>query len=428
MITHAPANPAVLAQEPPVTRGASSTIRGDVPLYRVPILMLAALGAGAALRLVPWAAFQGKGFDEALYERYLKQLLQVGLWNYPDIVEAYLSYQKTLTGSILPPTRFLYIFFAWLWHGVTGAGPLASFYAVARVFSLMNLGLGTAFAWRLGGRSFALGVGALLAFSPLQVHMAQHALVDGVFAFWAMLTLWALWENLQRPGHRGWLAVYTLGLAAMVTCKENAFFVWTAILALLAANRWLYFGRVSRPLLVLTGVGPLVGVAVLVNLAGGVGTLISVYTLGVSKNMQLEYAVLTGDGPWHRYLLDLLALSPLVLLLAVGAALGLRRGNRVGWFLLIFVAASYALMCNVRYGMNLRYATIWDLPLRALAFGQAALLCRRWATARWAGAVLVAVVVGLCAFDVYQYYRLAIVYPLYELVPQDLLRALKVLK
>ena len=27
-------------------------------------------------------------------------------------------------------------------------------------------------------------------------------------------------------------------------------------------------------------------------------------------------------------------------------------------------------MCNIKYGMNLRYANMWDMPLRFLAFGQ----------------------------------------------------------
>ena len=388
----------------------------------------ALVAIGILLRLLPWARFQGVGFDESLYATYLGKLLEVGIWRYPDIVDSWLAYQRTLTGSILPPTRFLYIFAAWVWHGLFGTVPVTSFRAVSRCFAVGNLLLGTLFAFRLSGPRLALGAGALLAFSPLGIHMAQHALVDGFFAFWAMLTLWALWENLRAPGRPLWMWLYGMGLVLMVLTKENAFFVFVALLALLATNRWLRFGTVTRPLLAVTLVGPLVGVAVLTNLAGGFSTLIGVYRLGVEKNMHLEYAILTGDGPWHRYLLDLLTMSPLVLLLAVGAALRLRRRETASWFLLVFVVASYALMCNVKYGMNLRYATIWDLPLRCLAFGQLAMLIDRWASPRWRTAALTAAVAGLCAVDLHQYYRLAVQYPLYELVPMDLLRALNILK
>ncbi len=272
---------------------------------RVPwtlVLAIAVAAAGVAVRLCHWAGFQGMGFDEALYRHYLGQLIHVGLGRYPDIVDGYLDYQKTIPGSILPPTRFLYIFCAYGWHGLFGTEPLACFHAVSRLFSIGTLLVAGGFARRLlTDRRLALAVFALMAFSPLQIHMAQHALVDGFFEFWATLTLWALWENLRQPGQRVWLAAYALGLAAMVTTKENAFFVFVAILAILAINRWLHFGTISRPLLILTLVGPIIGVAVLTNAAGGLGTLCNVYLLGVPKNLHLEYAIATGDGPWYRY-------------------------------------------------------------------------------------------------------------------------------
>src|SRR5438132_1213067 len=104
--------------------------------------------------------------------------------------------------------------------------------------------------------------------------------------------------------------------------------------------------------------------------AGGIGTLFATYRLSVSKNYELEYAILSGDGPWHRYLIDLLLVSPLVLILALGALFNLTREKKLEWFCVVFVAASYLIMCNIKYGMNLRYANMWDLPLRFLAFSQ----------------------------------------------------------
>ena len=426
---------------PPSAGHAASGKRRGLPsgLRRPEVLLALVIFAGGCfLRLIKWAAWQKVGFDESFYGHYLHQLADRGLGGYPDIVDLYKEYQKTLVGSVLPPTRFLYIFFAYGWYEALGGGWVECFRAVSRVFAVGTLALSGMFAWRLlPDRRLALGAFALMAFSPLQIHLAQHALADGFFEFWALGTLWALWECLRHPGHRGWLAAYTVGLAAMVMTKENAFFVWVAVLALLAANRWLRFGVVSRPLLWMTLVGPLVGVTVLVYLAGGLRELVEVYRLGVPKNLTLPYAIQTGDGPWHRYLLDLLTVSPLVFLLAAGAAFGLRatpdagapggRDDRGLLFLLGFVAASYALMCNVRYGMNLRYASMWDLPLRALAVVQVGLLAARLRPERRALALAVAVA-GLCAFDVHQYYRLAVQYPLYELVPADLLQALRILK
>ena len=56
------------------------------------LAILIAVG-GVTLRLVHWASFRGRGFDETLYAHYLGQMLKVGLTGYPDIVDAYLRVQ-----------------------------------------------------------------------------------------------------------------------------------------------------------------------------------------------------------------------------------------------------------------------------------------------------------------------------------------------
>jgi 4-amino-4-deoxy-L-arabinose transferase-like glycosyltransferase len=77
-----------------------------------------------------------------------------------------------------------------------------------------------------------LGVLALLACAPTQLHTAQHGLIDGVFAFWALTCVWLLWENLHRPDDGRWQAAYAAVLALMVLTKENAAFVYFALSAL----------------------------------------------------------------------------------------------------------------------------------------------------------------------------------------------------
>src|SRR5947199_2289745 len=75
-----------------------------------------AFSAGASLHSIavlhPQPAFNKIGFDEGLYREYVNALSKDGLGSYPDIVQGYIEVQKDLTGSILPPLRFLYIFTA----------------------------------------------------------------------------------------------------------------------------------------------------------------------------------------------------------------------------------------------------------------------------------------------------------------------------
>ncbi|HYR22335.1 MAG TPA: glycosyltransferase family 39 protein [Chthoniobacterales bacterium] len=389
-----------------------------------------AFSVGATLQSIaflhPEPAFNKIGFDEGLYREYVNALSKDGLSSYPDIVQGYIDVQKGLRGSILPPLRFLFIFTAYTWHSIFGSEALDALRQVAAFFSMLTLALATSFAWRIRGPTWAIAIAALMAVAPTQLHMSQHALVDGFFTFWALLVLWLLWENLQAPRDWRWLVGYIVALGLLVLTKENSFFVWIALVALLTTNRWLQFGTVTRELVIATFLGPLLGVVALIFLAGGIDVFVQSYQLSVGKNFQLRYAILTGDGPWYRYLVDLLLVSPIILILSLGTVFRLNRTMKPELFMSIFIAASYLLMCNVKYGMNLRYANMWDMPLRFLAFSQ--ILAMASLAKKYRAAVVASAVVLLAAIEFRQYIVLAVHYPLHELITHDLLQALQILK
>jgi hypothetical protein len=64
--------------------------------------------------------------------------------------------------------------------------------------------------------------------------------------------------------------------------------------------------------------------------------------------------------------------------------------------------------------------------LRILAFGQLAFFCAR--LSRYRALLLGAAVALVCAIELRQYIILFVQFPLYELVPEGLLRALHILK
>lgn len=394
---------------------------------RLPTSVFSETGSLSPLStLHPKAGFQSIGFDEALYRRYVDDLIRYGVSSYPDLAEHYVEVQRRLPTAILPPTRFLYVFTAYLWHEVFGSDGLASLRDVSSLFSILLLFLAAGFAWRLGGWRVALCATALMSCAPTQIHMGQHALIDGFFAFWATLCLWLLWENLQHPNKWPWLMCYILALALLVLTKENAMFAYVGLLLLLGANHWLRFGQISRTLLLLTLVGPLLGVALLVNLCGSFDTTYHIFRLLVSKASVLPYAIATGDGPWYRYLIDLMVMSPVVLILAIGGMFSLKMNDKASLFLLLFVVGSYLLMANVRYGMNLRYTNMWDLPLRYLAVGCLTNVSASFGKhAHWWLGIFIAIV---GAVELRQYIVFFVQHDLYELVSGGLLHALRILK
>ena len=433
---------------------------------------------GASIRIMDSAAFRKTGFDEVLYRRYVNMMdggkQAVGTFQQdhsmrgygltvhgtgaaamPDLVDFFLQTQRKPGAECeLPPTRFLYIYTSWLWKNVQfGATPplsmaemqkpltddrsrdadhrdpaLASLHRISCLFSVLLMIAGGLFAMRMLGKAAGLGVLALMACDPLQIHFSQHALIDGFFTFWAVMCMWTTWECLRNPRSVPCLVAHTACLALMVMTKENAFFVYCALSVTVLSNRWLKFGTVTPRFVLLSIAGPLLAVALLTRLAGGIGPFIKVYQTLVAKAQNLEYARLTGDGPWHRYLIDILTVSPIVLCLALGALFAVVPRRRELAFFAVVVAASYLIMCNVRYGMNLRYASIWELPLRAAAFCMIWQMCAGLGHRQWIGATVA--VIAICGYEFRQYTILAKnpKLPLYETIPIDLLKLQKILK
>jgi hypothetical protein len=436
------ASPEDLAGKPtPKPESATATTRTAVPTW---VALVVILLFGFTLRIIPWHGYPSIGFDENLYKLYVEKLDAQGLGAYPRITQEYVTSQRATEKAFLPPTRFLYIFFSATWRAAFyGDAPyqrvheiadvktnatVKSLRAISALFTCMTLLVAAAFSRRLAGDRAMLGVTALMACAPTQLHMSQHGLIDGFFAFWALTSLWLLWENLQSPNNPRWLLAYGATLACMVLTKENAAFVTFALCCVIAIAFFAKWGTVTRNLIVTTVVGPAAGLAVLITLAGGPQVFVETYHLLVVKAEGLSYAIATGDGPWYRYLVDLLLASPLILLLAVGTVLQLRRKDVTLLYVTAFIACSYVFMCNVRYGMNLRYANMWDMPLRLLAFTQLTLLAARFPD-RWKSTALGLSVVALCAFDLHQYQVLFVNFDKdYEMITANLLYALKIFK
>lgn len=393
---------------------------------------------GASLRIFASPGFTGVGFDEHLYQRYVVLLNAKGLTAYPAICDFFIHAQTAGGIAELPPTRFLYIATASLWSQLFGpsgldqpgpvanAAALSALQSVSCLFSILFLIPSALFARRLRGDAAMLGTLALLCFAPVQIHLAQHRMIDGFFAFWALMNLWLLWENLRVPHHPGRLLALTICLAAMVMTKENSFFVFAGLGAILALNRWGHWGTVTPKLVLCMIAGPLVGLVTLITLAGGTENFFHIYQLLVTKAQHLDYAIRTGDGPWFRYCVDYLLVSPIIFLLAVAAILSPARNNRSTLYLIAFIIVTYAIMCNIKYGMNLRYTTIWDMPLRLLAYTQLARLTEHFGPRQ--KVVLTILIIGICAYELRQYEIFFQKGALYELVSGGLLHCLDILK
>lgn len=417
----------------------ATTLRKRWPIWFGTALLL---GLGFALRIVPWTAFDGMGFDESWYRKYLHALDRGGWAVYPEIHEAYLEDGKDPDAiAKVPPTRVLFVVSGWLWkRAAFGASPpenldvpggiardpaLVTLHRVATLFGCLGMLVAWGFSRRLMGEIEGLAVLALFACAPLLIHTSQHALIDGICATCALAALWALWESMQPGARSTWLVAYGSAFTLLVLTKESAIFPCFAFAVLMLFGRPLSFGIADRRHWVAALFGGLTAIALLTLAAGDFRTLSAVFRQLIGKVQTLTYAQETGDGPWFRYLVDLMIFTPATLCFAVAGGFRTIREDRRYLGLLAFIAASYLVMCNVRFGMNLRYTSIWEFPLRALVVVQVLAITSHLHRSRLAMASIVA---ALCALDLTQYHRFFVAHRLYELPTEDLLRVQQMLK
>ncbi len=391
------------------------------------LALCALLGLGAFLRVFPSSGATRVGFDEHGYSVFVQAAQGAGLRHYDQVVHVYVEQQYADTAATVPATRVGFLVPATLAAELFRLSPFQALRLVSQLASIALLLASACIAYRLSGVTRMLVLTALMAVAPLQIALAQRALIDGYFAFWAILTAWFFWESLRAPKHRGWLAAYSTSLFVLVLTKENAAFVFVALagtaLTLFLCTRQ----QPSLGLVLVSVVAPMLAVLLLASLVGGIGAWIAFYRMFVAKSGGLPYAIQMQDGAWYRYLIDFAVLSPVIVALALGRILQLERSARADLFWALFLGFSFVAMTSVTYGMSLRFAAYWDVPLRWLAASQLLALTRRVFPRRAAFALALALV--LCAsVDLSQYTRLFVRGRIYDPVSAQLLHASDLVK
>ncbi len=375
--------------------------------------MVCLLAAGAFLRIYPTSGFDNVGTDERGYAVFVRQIQTAGIWNYDAVVHVYTERQYRIKEAVVPATRIGFLVPAALIGEIFHVKALRALHFTAATAGVLLLLLSAVFAYRAGGTAMMLGVTALMTTAPLQVFLSQRALIDGYFAFWATAAVWLAWENLRCPRHWGWLVGYTVSLTIITLTKENAAFVVAAIFGVLLLNRFLRVGIVTPQLIVATIAGPAIAVLLLAGLMGGVGTWLDFNRMFVAKSRANFYSVMAQDGPWYRYAVDWVIVSPGLVAFACGGLFQTRRSDQVGTFLAAFLVLSFIAMSTVKYGISLRYAAFWDLPLCWLACAQAVALSRRFVQVRPA-LVRSGLILILSAIGMNQYVRFFVTGEVYD--------------
>jgi hypothetical protein len=381
---------------------------------------------GCVLRLAVWhpAGYQ-PGFDEQVYVSYVEQLDANGVSGFPGIVKNYISEVQKAEFVYLPPFRIAYTLPAWMLAHLFHCDNYQALRIVSALASCAFVLAGFFFARRWLSPRQALAALGLLAFAPLQIHLGQFAFIDAVAGFWAILAVACTWESLQQPRHPGWLASAALSFFGLCLAKQETatFIAIFLFLALVAARPLHWSAEYPWRQALAMGLAGLAGVILLAALSGGLAPMLEAFSIYRERAKTLPYTIQTGDGPWHRYLLEYLLINPLAFLLAVGFAFRADFELKVNAYFLALFAVTGVVMTSIPYGMNIRHTVMWDLPLALFAVQCiAALTVRAGRSIFWAVALA-----GLVCFTELRQYG-TIFRGLYDTDLRFMLKAVNILK
>ena len=346
---------------PPVERPSSRFL---APLVFALALAVAAGVIGTSL---PGANLDPDS-DDGYYLMYMQEIQGRGLSAFPGLFDEWNRVPENW--DYPPPSRIGFIAATALWGALFGPtmAALQWFSCTAHVLGAV---VNYLFARRHLGEPKALFAGVLWSFSPLLMGLARQPLTDSLIALCMSLSVWLLLELVEAPASRPRRILFMAALAFMVLVKELSVLLTVPFVAFVLIER--YWRREPLDLWAFALTFALPGVvagAIFVLAAGGPRDLLETTRIVLESPASNDYAVKFGAGPWFRYLIDYLCLSPATTLLAIAfagvLALRLRGGDYDRALVFLGLLAALFLFELGFFTKNVRYGVALELPLQDL--------------------------------------------------------------
>lgn len=351
--------------------------------------------------------------DEGYYLRYASYIGEHGIGGFADLFKNYLRDQ---TDWLYPnPLRAGFIILSSAWLKASGYSflNLASFSLFSFcVFLVISFYFARKYFYEKIASLFTL----LLAFSPLNMAMARRALLDSTFNLFCALSIWLFFDLLKKNSrikHILFILIYSF----TILVKE------TGVLLSLFFALYLIFHKNKKYLLSVTLFPFLIVGSVYIFLAGGASNVVDTIKIILSSPAHNEYAILFCSGPWFRYIIDYIALSPWVVILSFGFIFwhlsAKDPDETVSYFLLAAVILFFSFNFFTK---NVRYVIMLDAPMRLFSV----VMLKKIFETRFPGYAftLTAIsVVAISVFDYLNFYNLFVSGGIYDPVSYWLLMA-----
>jgi hypothetical protein len=377
-------------------------VRHGLTFGFISVLGLVAWVLFASLDTVPYAPTS----DDGYYLHFMQVVARDGLSAFPGLFAAWNANPSDWLYP--PPLRVGFILASAGWAKLFGAS-LHSLSWLSLVSHLAWTSVNWLFARRRMGEGFALLLATFCGFSPLLLGLGRLALMDSFSCLWVTLALWLFLEMIEQPLLRSWRILFGVVFAFAILTKEISVLIALPMAASVLLERYvrktpLPLGRFAAVL----AVPALLTLPIFVVAAGGFEPLVTTAYKVLTSPKTNRYALEYCAGPWYRYLIDYLCLSPfptLLGLLASGALVDRVRGGAWPRPQIFFAVVGAGLLTEQAFLIkNVRYMVALELPLRLLALSW--LLRIAAGLSPWLTWGLVGSVVGvLCLLD-WQTFRL----------------------
>lgn len=346
-----------------------------------------------------------KGADSDYYVQYAKHVASHGLAGFRDIVDWYAQSQENRSHP--SPARIAYITSVAFFFNVFGPSYSVLVY-ISYASLLIFLGVCFYYARKLFSEDFAVCFLIVLSSSTLTLGMGSVALSDSMVNLSWGCSVWAFMDFIAQPSRRKAAVLIAFLTLSLLLKESSVLLIGFVVLFSMGVARFLKVKIKTKDVFWIC-VWPLAITGMIYwTVLGGWGRLYllgkAIYSTHFIDQVNL-YASQFSGGPWFRYFIDFMMLSPVITLMAIGymGYLILKRSRdwKQMFFLVYFMFIYFCLSCLqhtkvVRFVINLEMVMALFCVSAILEFFKSQIRQDRWGLA-----LVVLIVVSAVSFNSY---------------------------
>ncbi len=299
--------------------------------------------------------------DEVYYLHYAKEVLKGGLPAFKALLTSYLT--DTNYWGYPTPLRFGFIILSAFSCGLFGASFL-SIVLVSIIFLFATVFITYIFFRKIIGLDASFLTGLLFLSSPLAIALSRRALPDSVSNFFLIAAVifqidyfingCKLWKR--------WCVAAAL-LLALMTRETNILFIFPLAVSTFAFLSTKDLKEILKSWVIMYIVPVMALIIIYQFLFGDITGPFRALFFSSSVKCN-NYVINFQSGPWFRYLIDFILISPWVAILGFYYTVNAFVNRKKPWELSMALFVISTIFIFSFFSKNIRYISILDYPLR----------------------------------------------------------------